>query len=131
MCAAVPRTYRYYACVAGHKTGAATCPSNPVPAGPVEGFVVDRVRAAGRDPELLRQVLDQAKRQREERSAELAAEEKGLAADLAGWRRHLAIESARFRPGDDNADVVRRLAELHEKVRLGRVDRTVRWREPL
>jgi site-specific DNA recombinase len=55
------RTYRYYACVAGHKKGAATCPSKPVPAGPVKGLVVDRVRAAGRDPDLLRQVVAQAR----------------------------------------------------------------------
>jgi site-specific DNA recombinase len=112
------RTYRYYACVAGHKRGAGTCPSKPVPAGPVEGFVVDRVRAAGRDPGLLRQVVEQARRQRDERLAELAAEEKGLAADLAGLRRHLGLESARFRPGDDSGEVVRRLAALHDQQRL-------------
>jgi site-specific DNA recombinase len=112
------RTYRYYACVAGHKRGAATCPSKPVPAGPVEGFVVDRVRAAGRDPELLRQLVEQARRRQQERLAELAAEEKGLAADLVGLKRHLALESARFRPGDDNGEVVRRLAALHDQQRL-------------
>jgi site-specific DNA recombinase len=89
-----------------------------VPAGPVEGFVVDRVRAAGRDPDLLRQVVAQARRQQGERLAELAAEEKGLAADLAGLKRHLALESARFRPGDDNGEVVHRLAALHDQQRL-------------
>ncbi|MBN9521365.1 recombinase family protein [bacterium] len=112
------RTYRYYACVAGHKRGAGTCPTKPVPAGPVEGFVVDRVRAAGRDPDLLRQVVAQARHQQGERLAELAAEEKGLAADLVGLKRHLALESARFRPGDDNGEVVRRLADLHDQQRL-------------
>ncbi|MBN9523664.1 recombinase family protein [bacterium] len=122
------RTYRYYACVAGHKKGAGTCPSKPVPAGPVEGFVVDRVRAAGRDPELLRQVVAQARRQQGERLAELTAEETGLAADLVGLKRHLALESARFRPGDDNGEVVRRLAALHEKVRLAD-DRVKRLRD--
>jgi site-specific DNA recombinase len=122
------RTYRYYTCVAAHKKGAAACPSKPVPAGPVEGFVVDRVRAAGRDPDLLRQVVEQARLQQDERLAELAAEEKGLAAEMAGLKRHLALESARFRPGDDNADVVRRLAGLHDEQRLAE-DRLRRVKE--
>jgi site-specific DNA recombinase len=79
---------------------------------------VDRVRAAGRDPDLLRQVVEQARHQQGERLAELAAEEKGLTAELAGLKRHLGLESARFRPGDDNGDVVRRLAGLHDQQRL-------------
>ncbi|MBN9519156.1 hypothetical protein J0H58_11655 [bacterium] len=33
-------------------------------------------------------------------------------------KRHLALESARFRPGDDNGEVVRRLAALHDQQRL-------------
>lgn len=124
------RTYRYYACVAGHKRGAATCPSKPVPAGPVEGFVVDRVRAAGRDPDLLRQVVVQARQQQAARTAELGEEERGLAAELAGLKRHLALESARFRPGDDNAEVVRRLAALHDQQRLAE-DRVRRVKEQM
>jgi site-specific DNA recombinase len=94
----------------------------------MDGFVVDRVRAAGRDPTLLREVLAQAGRQQEERAAGLTAEEKGLVAEVAGLRRELAAESARFRPGADNADLIRRLAGLHDGVRLAE-DRLARVRE--
>jgi site-specific DNA recombinase len=44
------RRYRYYTCVNAQKRGWHRCPSKAVPAGPMEAFVVDQIRAAGRDP---------------------------------------------------------------------------------
>jgi hypothetical protein len=44
-------------------------------------------------------------------------------------RRPLALEPAGFRPGDDNGDVVRRLASLHDQLRVAE-DRLRRVREP-
>jgi site-specific DNA recombinase len=47
------RRYRYYTCVAAQKKGHKTCPSRTIPAGAVEKYVVDRIRAIGRDPALV------------------------------------------------------------------------------
>ncbi|WP_439630655.1 zinc ribbon domain-containing protein [Gemmata sp.] len=119
------RRYRYYACVAAQNKGRATCPTKAVPAEPVEQFVVDQVRAVGRDPAVLRGVLDQARAVHAERTAELETEESGLTKDLTAWHREATRLSVQLRPGGDNGDVVGRLAELHERIGTveGRVTR--------
>jgi site-specific DNA recombinase len=118
------RRYRYYVCVSAQKRGRAACPSKSVPAGPIEAFVVDRIRCVGRDPDLLREVHAQARLQEEARTAEWEAEERGLAKDLTTWNKELTRLSAQFRPGEDNGELVGRLAELHE--RIGAVEARVR-----
>ncbi|MDY3563383.1 recombinase family protein [Gemmata sp. JC673] len=110
------KRYRYYACVAGQKRGARTCPSRSVPAEPVETFVVDRIRAVGRDPELLRQVLDRARDAGAARAAELEAERAGLDKDLRGWHAEVRTLSVQLHPGEDNGPLVARLADLHERI---------------
>lgn len=117
------RRYRYYACVSAQKKGADTCPSKSVPAGPIEDFVVDQIRCVGRDPALLHDVLAQARLRQQTRTAELETEERGLGKDLGAWQREMTRLSAEFRPGEDNGEVVARLADLHERIRLveGRV----------
>ena len=79
--------YRYYICCSAQKKGWHTCPSKSVPAGPIEAFVVDRIRCIGRDPDLLDEVLAQARAQVEARIAELEAEERGLEKELAAWQQ--------------------------------------------
>jgi site-specific DNA recombinase len=44
------RRYRNYTCVNAQKRGWDRCPSKAVPAGQMEAFVVEQIRAAGRDP---------------------------------------------------------------------------------
>jgi site-specific DNA recombinase len=118
------RRYRYYACVAGQKSGRKACPSRSVPAGPMEGFVVDRIRALGRDPALLNQVLSEARAKEDERTAAMQAEARSLEKDLKCHHAEVRNLSARLRPGEGNADIVGRLAELHE--RIARVDDQVK-----
>lgn len=55
------RQYRYYTCVAAQKKGHKTCQSRTVPAGAVEKYVVDRIRAIGRDPDLVAAVASAAR----------------------------------------------------------------------
>jgi site-specific DNA recombinase len=110
------RLYRYYVCVAAQKRGRATCPSKSVPAGPIEEFVVGRIRAVGRDPDLLREVLAQARAKDEAHAEALEAEGRGLERDLKTWQREVTRLSAQFRPGEDNGEVVARLADLHERI---------------
>jgi site-specific DNA recombinase len=112
--------YRYYVCSGAQKKGRSTCPSRSVPAGPLEAFVVDRIRCVGRDPELRREVLAQAQAQDEARITALEAEASGLERDLRGWHAEVRRLSARFAPDADNGELVGRLAELHE--RIGRAE---------
>jgi site-specific DNA recombinase len=118
------RLYRYYVCSSAQKKGRSTCPSKSVSAGPIESFVVDRIRCIGREPDLLREVLTQARAGDEARAAALEAEAQGLERDLKTWHREVTRLSTQFRPGGDNGELVGRLAELHE--RIGEVEGRVR-----
>jgi site-specific DNA recombinase len=120
------RRYRYYLCSSAQKKGWATCPSKSIPAEEIENFVVERIRCVGRDPDLLREVLAQAREKDEERTAELEAEQKGLERDLGRWHAEVRKLSVQFKPDEDNGELVGRLADLHERIgtvesRVGKV----------
>lgn len=117
------RRYRYYLCGSAQKKGWNTCPSKSIPAEQIEAFVVDQIRSVGRDPALLREVLAQARTQHEARTAELETEERGLSRDLNAWHREATRLSIQLRPGEDNGELVGRLADLHERIGMveGRV----------
>jgi site-specific DNA recombinase len=110
------RRYRYYVCTQAQKRGWDTCPSKSIPAGEIEALVVEPVRCVGRDPTLLHEVLDQARRQGEERTAGLETEERALERDLARWHGELHQLSCQLRPGEDNGSLVARLADLQERI---------------
>lgn len=110
------RRYRYYLCCSAQKKGWNTCPSKSIPAEQIEKFVVDQIRSVGRDPALLREVLLQARTQHEARTAELETEERGLSRDLNSWHKEATRLSVQLKPGDDNSELVGRLAELHERI---------------
>jgi site-specific DNA recombinase len=117
------RRYRYYLCSSAQKKGWATCPSKTLPAQQIEAFVVDRIRCVGRDPELLRQVLTQVWEKNAGRTAELETEQRGLEKDLNRWHTEVRKLSVQFQPGEDNGELVGRLADLHE--RIGTVEQRV------
>ncbi|MCK6481664.1 MAG: recombinase family protein [Planctomycetes bacterium] len=105
------RRYRYYVCQKAQKRGWASCPTKSVPAAEVERFVIDRIRAIGRDRDLLDATLAAA---REEMKAavgrieeERAAEERRLAT--------LRAEARRLMKAGDGSSA--RLADLHDQVR--------------
>ena len=106
------RRYRYYVCCAAQKRGRSMCPSKSVPAGPIEAFVVDRVRCIGRDPELQQQVLAEVRSQDEARVAELKAEEKSLLRDLASCH----AEVKRLAGAAHEVDALGRRAELTARI---------------
>jgi site-specific DNA recombinase len=72
------RLYRYYTCSAAQKRGQDTCPTGSIPAGTVEEFVVDQIRAIGSDPRLQRETFRQALAQVAAQRRALKAEEKRL-----------------------------------------------------
>jgi len=118
------RRYRYYTCTHAQKRGWHACPSKSVPADAIEQLVLERIRELGRDPERLRELLAQARAGDETRTAELAAEERGLEQDLTSWQAEVRNLSLCLRPGEDNNAVVARLAEVQE--RIGRIEGRVR-----
>jgi site-specific DNA recombinase len=67
------RKYHYYQCVRILKEGAAACPGSQVAAARLEAEVVAQIRAVGRKPELLDEVVRAMERELAERRPELAA----------------------------------------------------------
>jgi site-specific DNA recombinase len=116
--------YRYYRCTNTIQRGKEACPCGAVPAGQIEQVVIERLRNLGRDPHLRAEVLEQARQQSESRTKELAGEEKSLERDLASWSQDLLKLSGRLRPGEDNGDVVGKLADLQQ--RIGQVEGRVK-----
>ena len=66
--------YRYYVCNRAHRRGHASCPSPTVKATDIEGFVVEKIRAIGRDEGLVARTVEEAGKQLNERKVELEAE---------------------------------------------------------
>jgi site-specific DNA recombinase len=117
------RRYRYYLCSSAQKKGWGTCPSKTLPAQQIEAFVVDRIRCVGRDRDLLRSVLAQAREKDTARTAELETEQHGLERELNRWHAEVRKLSVQFKPNEDNGELVGRLADLHE--RIGTVEQRV------
>jgi len=76
------KRYRYYVCGNAHKRGWHTCPSKSIPAQEIERFVIDQIRALGRDQALVAETLRQAREQALARISELEAERKALERQL-------------------------------------------------
>ncbi len=106
--------YRYYVCFTAQASGYHACPSKAVPAEQIERFVLERVRAMGRDRALVELVLEQARRQ----DSELAAAHEAELAVLERELKWLASETRRAaaEAGRDGART-ERLADLAERTR--------------
>ena len=110
------KRYRYYVCVHAQKRGWDTCPTKSVPAGEIERFVVDQIRAVGRNPGLVAETLRRARRQREEDLGRLDAERRVLDRELAQLNDgvRLALDAA-----SRNEAARDRLADLQDRIRKG------------
>ena len=84
-----PKRYRYYVCQSAQKRGWQSCPSQSIPAGEIERFVVEQIKGIGRDPRLVAETVRQAHAQVTERVEELTAEERRLERELAGYQRDM------------------------------------------
>jgi site-specific DNA recombinase len=105
------RRYRYYVCGHAQKQGWDTCPTKSLPAGEIEKFVVDRVRAIGTDATLQAEVFRQTRVATHEQADRLASERRALEADL----RRSAAEVKRLVGSTQRASATTaRLAELQE-----------------
>jgi site-specific DNA recombinase len=113
--------YRYYVCQTRFKKGAHACPGGKVSAHEAERQVVDRIRTIGRDPELIAEVVRQARMQLDERRVALEAEQRQFGKDLKRERASLRrLSAGRPRNGDASA-ITARLADIQQ--RIERVER--------
>jgi site-specific DNA recombinase len=110
------RLYRYYVCTSAKKHGSASCPSPSVPAEELEQFVVQQFRKIGTDGRLLAETIDQTRRQAEQSTAELKAEQRRLEQEVAVYTADLTRLAGTVEPAGGDARDTDRLAELHERI---------------
>ena len=115
------RRYRYYVCVNAQKRGWDDCPTKSVPAAEIERFVVDRVRAIGKDDKALAATLAQARKQNEAGLAALQAERRRLERELAlhgaEVRKLVAHAGDSGATGGGDSPAAARLADLQDRIR--------------
>jgi site-specific DNA recombinase len=111
------RRYRYYVCMHAQKRGWENCPTKSVPAGEIERFVVERIRAIGQDDEVLARTLAQARQQSQDGLAALHDERRRLERELTRHAQEVRkLVSQVGAPGESPAAA--RLADLQERVRV-------------
>lgn len=108
------KRYRYYVCTRAQKRGWKECPGPSLPAEELERFVVDQMRALGRDDALMIESVRRAQVRLRERAEEREAKRDRLAGELADRRGELReiVESGRERNGS-----AARAASLREEIR--------------
>jgi len=121
------RKYSSYVCGRVLKHGAAACPGSRAPAGELEAFVVERVRAVGRDPSVLRATLTADRKAGEARRADIEAALQRLRQDrgrLAAERKNVETAIAEGATGmvERLHAVEAQLAEVDQQVADARLD---------
>jgi site-specific DNA recombinase len=104
--------YRYYVCQQAMKRGWANCATRSIPAGEIERFVLERIAAIGRDPDLVAEVARQARSQFEQQIAGLRDEKTEIERSLRQQARTVA---GLF----DEPNAAARLADLQDQIRAG------------
>ncbi|MFN0244268.1 MAG: zinc ribbon domain-containing protein [Planctomycetota bacterium] len=72
------RRWSYYVCSKAEKQGAKACPKSRVARVEIEDFVVSKIREIGRDPALVRESIEAAKRAHTARTPALIADARGF-----------------------------------------------------
>jgi site-specific DNA recombinase len=119
------KSYRYYVCSNAQKRGWEHCPSQSVPASPMERIVVEQIAKVGQDSERLKKILMEASKQRRMRLADLESERCRLERELQVHTENLPPEAGNGEnlPGlesvqEDIGHLERRLAENNDQVLL-------------
>ncbi len=107
------RRYRYYVCTHAQKRGWGECPCPSLPAPDVEKFVIDQIRALGRDDAILADSVKRAQERLRERADELDANRDALADRLEQHRGELR---ALVDSGADRNGSASRAAELRDEI---------------
>ena len=112
------KRYRYYVCSNAQKRGWHNCPTKSIPAAEIERFVVEQIKAIGSDPGLVAETLAAARKQTDEALTKLDSEERGLQKDLRLANDEMSALAVSGTSAGDGPEAIR-LADLHERVRLG------------
>ncbi|MEX0716600.1 MAG: recombinase family protein [Planctomycetaceae bacterium] len=104
--------YRYYVCRRAQQEGWKACPAPSVPAPEIEQFVVEQIKDLGREPGLIRETLEHARKEIEETIRRLDAEREALQRQV----RRDEAESRKLSLAVD-PHAVDRLADLQVRVR--------------
>jgi len=113
------KRYRYYVCLHAQKRGWHTCPSKAIPAREIEQFVIDQVRAIGRDQNLVAETIREAQVLGSKKTEDLKAEQKALERQLerdSSALRELVKQVARDpRAADEMADLQYRIRTAEQR----------------
>ncbi|UUO05326.1 recombinase zinc beta ribbon domain-containing protein [Blastopirellula sp. J2-11] len=104
------RLYRYYVCQKAQKRGWDSCPAPSIPAGEIERFIVNEIKAIGRDPQVISATLEQVRVQTARQTEQLQAERADLHQELREAHAELGRLAATVGPGDS------RLADAHDRI---------------
>ena len=107
-------------CVHAQKNGWQSCPSQAIPAQPIEQLVVEQIQRLGRDPLVLERLLTQVRQQDESRVTDWENERVGLERDLLRGQSEVRKLLAEVGAGTSSSGAVTRLAEL--QARLAQVE---------
>lgn len=112
------RRYRYYTCSNAQKRGRATCPSKSVPAGEIERFVVDQIRAVGTDPQVISETFCKTQEHWRQQREQLGEERRLLERELGRANTELGRVSEQVLH-DRTGAAAARLADLQEQICRG------------
>jgi site-specific DNA recombinase len=112
--------YRYYTCYTAQKRGRGACPSKSLPAEEIEQFVVDRIKAIGRDPALLSTTLVKAQQRDAEQIEALEMEQQVVEREMKRLVGQIRRATSTVTGDLDTAQ----LADLHERLGVAERRRT-------
>jgi site-specific DNA recombinase len=121
------KRYRYYVCQNAQSRGWHNCPSPSVPAPELERFVVEQVKAIGKDTNLLAETLEESRRQREEAIGKLEDEKRTLERELHRHNTELRELAAKGRTNGVTTD---RMADVQDRIKIAE-QRTTEVREQI
>ncbi|WP_254508565.1 recombinase family protein [Anatilimnocola floriformis] len=105
-----PKQYRYYVCAKAQRDGWDTCAAPSIPAGEIEAFIVEQLKALAESPELLAATLAQARAQQTVEVDSLGGELQKLN------RQRVSVEQAVRRSPGDGA-LAEKLAGIKDSIR--------------
>lgn len=112
------KRFRYYRCDRAMKQGKHLCPTRSIPAGEIEAFVVGQIKKLASDPGLVTDTIAAARRQVQTEIHNAEQELTSLQCDLAHWNPEVGRLAAHVGPSDAETPTTKRLAELHDRIRL-------------
>jgi site-specific DNA recombinase len=108
------KRYRYYVCANAQARGWHNCPCPSVPAPEIEQFVVEQIKDMGKDNEVVAQIVEQSRHQREQVNGDLQTEKRALERDLQRCNNELRKLAAE---ANQNSVATDRMADLQDRIR--------------